>query len=121
MIISDLFLGFFLITPIVYFAFVTVSMIGIYSKKFLNRNEGKSQRYSIYLVSVIAGSFTFFAITNFGVWLLSYPINIEGLITCFTLAIPFFQSSILADLFFSSVLIFGFNLANAQSKLANLQ
>ena len=45
----------------------------------------------------------------------------EGLITCFTLAIPFFQSSILADLFFSSVLIFGFNLANAQSKLANLQ
>ena len=121
MIISDLFLGFFLVTPIVYFAFVTVSIIGVYSKKFLNLNESKSQRYSIYLVSVIAGSCTFFAITNFGVWLLYYPMNIEGFITCFTLAIPFFQSSILADLFFSSVLIFGFDLANAQSKLANLQ
>ena len=48
-------------------------------------------------------------LVNFGVWLLGgYTYSFEGLILCYTMAIPFFTNSILADLFFSGILYFGF-------------
>ena len=37
-----------------------------------------------------------------------YPKSIEGLVLCYTMAIPFFTNSIIADLFFSAILYYGF-------------
>ncbi len=54
----------------------------------------------------LGSSFLFFIITNFAVWLTSgmYSLNAEGFLLCFTLAIPFFQNSLLGDLAYSGIL-----------------
>lgn len=95
MLLSDLFLGFSSVTIFVYTAFIFVGYIGTLIKK-LN------------LKSILISSLSFFIITNFGVWLLSYPKTLDGLMQCYSLAIPFFRNSLLADLFYAGVMYFGF-------------
>ena len=98
MIISDLFIGFSSITFFVYFAFLMVSFIGTQSKKpsFL---------------AILISSISFFIITNFGVWILGgYPKTWTGLVTCYTIAIPFFKNSLMGDLFYSGVMILCYSL-----------
>jgi len=104
MAFTDLFLGFSLITPVVYLSFLAITIIGMTLKKM---NVG----------TVLIGSVVFFALTNLGVWLLYYPLTPEGLTTCFTLAIPFFINSVLGDLFFSAVLLFGYRFASQRLQL----
>ena len=44
-------------------------------------------------------------ITNFGVWTLgTYGYSLEGLIACYTLALPFFGNTIVSTLIFSSLI-----------------
>lgn len=45
-------------------------------------------------------SFTFFLVSNLGVWWHWYPHTTAGLITCFTLALPFYKRTLLGDLVF---------------------
>ena len=54
-------------------------------------------------ITGITASIWFFLVTNFSVWLIwdYYPKNIEGLISCYLLAIPFFQNTLLSTLFFT--------------------
>jgi hypothetical protein len=95
MLLSDLVLGFSGITLFVYIAFGLVSFLGTYFKKMSVK-------------TILLSSSVFFVITNFGVWLLYYPLNVSGLMECYTLAIPFFRNSVLGDLFFAGVLYYGF-------------
>ena len=96
MLISDLFIGFYSISLFVYIAFILIT-----SYSYLIKN------YSI--KNILLSSVMFFIITNFGVWLMGgYPKSIEGLILCYTMAIPFFTNSIIADLLFSAILYYGF-------------
>jgi len=95
MFISDLFLGFSSITLFVYAAFILVSYIGISSKK-------------VSIKTILLSSIGFFIITNFGVWLFGYPKTLNGLIECYTLAIPFFRNSLIGDFFFAGVMYYGF-------------
>ncbi len=88
MFVSDLFLGFSMITPFVYGSFFLITILF----RQINLN------------TILTSSLLFFIITNFGVWIFGYPHTIGGLIMCYTLAIPFFVNSILGDLFFSYVL-----------------
>ena len=86
--LSDLIIGISVINLFVYFSFLLISVIGhLYGK--------------ISLKSVLFSSLTFFFVTNFGVWLIGYPNTIEGLITCYIAAIPFFGWTIAGDLFYS--------------------
>ena len=96
MFISDLFLGFHSTLPFVYLAFICISFLGIYSKNIHNG-------------TILTSSTLFFVVTNFGVWLLGYPNTMAGLISCYTLAIPFFVNTILGDLFFTHTLNYSFN------------
>jgi hypothetical protein len=95
MLLSDLFLGFSTITLFVYGAFILVSYIGLSSKK-------------ISIKTILLSSIAFFVITNFGVWLITYPKTLNGLLECYTLAIPFFRNSLIGDFFFAGVMYFGF-------------
>ena len=96
MLISDLFIGFYSISLFVYLAFILIITYSSFNKKYSIKN-------------IILSSVMFFIITNFGVWLMGgYPKNIEGLILCYTMAIPFFTNSLMADLFFSAILYYGF-------------
>ena len=96
MLISDLLLGFHSTLPFVYLAFICISFLGIYSKNIHNG-------------TILTSSTLFFLVTNFGVWLLGYPNTVAGLISCYTLAIPFFVNTILGDLFFTHTLNYSFN------------
>lgn len=96
MLISDLFIGFYTISLFVYLAFILIITYSSFIKKYSIKN-------------IILSSVMFFIITNFGVWLMGgYPKSIEGLVLCYTMAIPFFTNSIIADLFFSAILYYGF-------------
>lgn len=95
MLISDLFIGFSTISIFVYLAFVFIGLIGMFFKK-------------MNLKSILISSIAFFIITNFGVWLLSYPKSWAGLVECYTLAIPFFRNALVGDLFYSAIMYFGF-------------
>jgi hypothetical protein len=59
-------------------------------------------------VGAVGSSILFFIITNFGFWTtgIFYPMNVAGLMACFTAAMPFYQSTLLGDLIFSG-LFFG--------------
>jgi hypothetical protein len=105
MVISDLFLGFYTISIFVYLSFFLITLFGRWMKK-------------IHIGSVLLASTLFFLISNLGVWLLAYPLTVEGLITCFTLAIPFFGSAILGDVFYSLVLVYGFKAVERKWALA---
>lgn len=55
----------------------------------------------------LAGSTQFFLITNFFAWLgpeMGYPHTMAGLLACYTAALPFFERTVLGDLFFTAVL-----------------
>ena len=94
-IITDLFIGLHQVTL---FTWGSVILIGLGSKFFaktiLNRVFGS-----------LLGASLFFVITNFGVWTLgSYTYNFEGLLLCYTLAIPFFTYSLISTFIFSGVI-----------------
>ena len=94
--LSDLILGISVINLFVYTGFLTIVFLGTKIK-------------SIKFGNIILSSFIFFLISNFGVWMIGYPKNIEGLILCYTMAIPFFGYSIAGDLFFGYLFKFSFS------------
>jgi hypothetical protein len=95
MVLSDIFLGFSGITIFVYADFILVSYIGLSSKK-------------VSIKTILISSISFFVITNFGVWLIGYPKTLDGLMECYTLAIPFFRNSLLGDFFYAGVMYYAF-------------
>lgn len=101
MILSDLVLGFSSISMWVYLGFVSITMIGW----FLDKMNAKS---------ILLSSLIFFTISNFGVWMLDYPHTIEGLLMCYTLAIPFFGYSIMGDLFWGYTFKYSYKLLESK-------
>ncbi len=94
-LITDLFIGFHSVTL---FTWGSVILIGLCSKFFLS---------SIYtrIVGSLLGAFMFYLITNFGVWSMgSYGYTVEGIILCYTLAIPFFAYSLISTFLFSGII-----------------
>jgi hypothetical protein len=103
--LSDLVLGFYHGMPTVYFSVALIVVVGSLSL----------QRVSVLRVgaAAAASSVLFFAITNFGMWLFSgfYPRNLAGLEACYVAAIPFFQNTVVGDLFYAALLFGGFKVA----------
>jgi hypothetical protein len=105
LLLSDLVLGFYHGMATVYATVALIVVIGWWVS--LRRTPLRIA------VGAVAGSVTFFVITNFGMWLFSgfYPVTYAGLVACYTAAIPFFQNTIAGDLFYALLLFGGFNLA----------
>ena len=95
MFLSDTILGFSMISFWVYASFGLITLFGWFIKKM--------NIHSILLSSII-----FFIVSNFGVWVLGYPHTIEGILLCYTMAIPFFGYSIIGDLFWGFVIKFSY-------------
>ena len=91
MLVTDIYLGLHSLMPVIYGCFVINTYIGIKFKKLT-------------FTSILLASFSFFIVSNLGVWFFHYPLTFPGLLTCFTLAIPFFINSLAGDLFYSSIL-----------------
>ena len=93
--ITDLIIGFHSVT---FFTWGSIIFIGFGAKFFastiLTRISGS-----------LLGACIFFIITNFGVWSIgSYGYTINGLIMCYTLAIPFFTYTLVSTFIFSSII-----------------
>ena len=104
LLLSDLVLGFYHGMVFVYATTALVVVIGWWLS---------SRRSSLRIVAAaLAGSVTFFVLTNFGMWLFSgfYPLTPAGLAACYVAAIPFFQNTVVGDLFYSAMLFGGFAL-----------
>jgi hypothetical protein len=105
LLLSDLVLGFYAGMSFVYASVALTVLIGWWV----------SSRRTVLRVAAgaLAGSVSFFVITNFGMWLFSgfYPPTSAGLAACFVAAIPFFQNSVAGDLFYAALLFGGFALA----------
>ena len=61
----------------------------------------------------MSGSLVFFVVTNLGVWLVGdlYPRTLDGLVTCYIAAIPFFRNTLAGDACYTVALFGGFALA----------
>ena len=92
--ITDLIIGFHSVTL---FTWGSVALIGLISRNFVKSISSR-------ILGSLLGACIFFVITNFGIWSLGYyGYNLNGLLTCYTLAIPFFAYSLISTLFFSSI------------------
>lgn len=58
------------------------------------------------LGSALAGSVTFFLVSNFAVWAAwdMYPRTVSGLLTCYDAGIPFFRHGVVGDLLFTAIM-----------------
>jgi len=104
LLLSDLALGFYDGMWVQYLAVAVVVLIG-----WAALSRVSSMRV---IGAALATSLAFFLITNFGTWALSgmYPRTGAGLTACYVAAIPFFQNTVVADLFYAGLLFGGFAL-----------
>lgn len=99
MAVSDYFLGFHDTILFVYVSFFISGLLGLWA-----RREKSPSRI---LLVTLSSSIIFFIVTNLGVWLVGhiYPKNMNGLIEAFVMAIPFFRSTIMGDLLYTTTFI----------------
>ena len=105
MLLSDIFIGFHLNMVFVY---ASLFLIIIIFNKIINKITYKN----LFLFSLF-GSLIFFIISNFGVWLVTdlYENSLNGLLSCYILAIPFFHNTLLSTLLYLVIikLVFDFS------------
>jgi hypothetical protein len=115
MMISDFFIGSYQpsIMLSVYLSFALIALIGYFNRHRLNANT--------VIGSSLIGSVLFFLLTNLAVWKFSglYPLNLEGLTSCFYLALPFFRNTLAGDLFFTGVFFSAWQLAKTYLTVKN--
>lgn len=104
MIISDYFIGFHNVILFVYGSFFISGLLGLW----LRNHKTLANTFMI----TFASSLLFFIITNFGVWFVGnmYPKTVSGLVTCYTMAIPFFRNTILGDFFYVGLFFGGYEI-----------
>ena len=94
-IVTDLIIGFHGVTL---FTWGSIILIGLGSRFFTSTILSR-------VFGSLLGASLFFVITNFGVWTLgSYSYTFEGLLLCYTLAIPFFTYSLISTFIFSGII-----------------
>ena len=94
-VFTDLIIGLHSTT---FFTWGSVLFIGLISKYFVFSMTKR-------MGGALFGVFIFFIITNFGVWVSGYyGLTLSGLITCYTLALPFFGYSLISTIIFSTII-----------------
>ena len=92
---TDLIIG---LHSTMFFTIGSVILIGLISKIF-NRS------ILLRLFGALTGAVIFFTLSNFGVWTSgSYGYTLNGFISCYLLAIPFFGYSLISTLIFSVII-----------------
>ncbi len=111
MFLTDIILGLHSGLFIIYFSLCLITIIGSWLQK---------RQSIIYILSAsLLSSVLFYLLTNFFVWF-NNPLHSQtwqGLIHCYTIALPFFGNTVLGDLFFSGVLFGGFSYLKIKSSI----
>ena len=106
MLLADAFIGFYSNMLFVYLSLLLIVFI-------FHKVSEKMNFKNLFICGFIA-SLIFFIISNFGVWVLGspgvldlpYEKNLNGLVECYILAIPFFGNTFFSTLIFSYPAIF---------------
>ena len=99
MFVSDLYLGFH---SSMFWVYISI-LLGV----TLSQYTMSIKKTYVHLGSnALMSSVIFFAMTNFAVWMSGtmYPLTLDGLILCYTMAIPFFGNTLAGTLFYVSLL-----------------
>ncbi len=107
MFISDMIIGFHTTMLAVYAGMIASVGIGM-----MLRNRVKIGNV---ILASVSSSLVFFLITNFASWytgLMPYTKDFTGLMAAYAAGLPFFNTSLLGDLFFSTVLFGSFYLVS---------
>ena len=96
-VVSDLIMGLHNTIPFTWGSMVLITCVGIYLKK---------RKTPVAVLSgTLFSSILFFIVTNLGVWLGGwYSLTPQGLVQCFTMAIPFFRTSLVSNILYVAVL-----------------
>ena len=95
MLVADIVIGFHPYQTVIYLTLVVIGLVA------------PMQRNIKWITAMaILGPVWFFLVTNFAVWLAwdYYPKTVEGLILCYTMAIPFFQNTLISTCVFTGAL-----------------
>ena len=105
-LLSDAIIGFYSHMWVTYLAFALVVCIG-----FTLKNS--SQRFAPIAGATLAGSVTFFLVTNCALLMNPglYEANWNGVVESYVAGLPFFRNSLIGDAFYSTLLFGGFALA----------
>jgi len=103
MLISDIFIGFYGLSIMltVYLSFALMTIVG-----YTTQNNG----WKKIVVGTIVGSTLFYLITNWAVWAFGtmYSSDLSGLFASYFTALPFFRNQLLADIFYTTALVGGY-------------
>jgi len=92
MVISDFFLGFSMISLWVYLSFMSITLFSSYMKDTSYK-------------TILGSSMIFFLLSNLGVYSFGgYGYTMEGLILCYTMAVPFLVNTIVGDLVYTKLI-----------------
>ena len=107
-LLTDIFIGFH---SLQLFTWGSVIVIGFMSLYFF-------KNFKTRLIGTFFASLVFFLISNFGVFSLGvYGYTLEGFLSCYYLALPFFTNTVVSTLIFSILIEVVYNLFNLEQKL----
>jgi hypothetical protein len=111
MMISDAFIGFYVLMPLIWTCYL---LIALASSRWL-RPASLLKGATL----TLSASVFFYVVTNFGVWATSgmYAHTWSGLVSCYTLAIPFFRNTLLSDAIYTAALFGMYALATHKQKV----
>ncbi|MCM2369565.1 DUF6580 family putative transport protein [Aporhodopirellula aestuarii] len=115
MLISDAFLGFHSLMPVVYGCLLVNLAIGSRFVRGANGLDFGAASCGRMIAGSLIGSVLFFLATNFAHFVAFYPPTFSGLVACYTAAIPFFQFTVAGDLVYAGVLFGSFALVSMKS------
>ena len=103
-------------SPFNYLSYLLIALIGF--KLFQNTISIKKVFGSSLFIGVV-----FFIVSNFGVWISGslYPLTFNGLVSCYTAAIPFFRSTLGSNILFSFILFGGYYALQKEVKFLQLK
>ena len=99
MFVSDLYIGFHASMFWVYISILLATTLSHYTMSI--------KKTYVHLGSnALLSSTLFFVVTNFAVWMSGtmYPLTLDGLLLCYTMALPFFGNTIASAIFYVSLL-----------------
>ena len=95
MFISDVIIGFYSYQFVIYSSILVIGLVSPMRKNYTRLG-----------IMAVGASIWFFITTNFAEWIIwdYYPKTIEGLLACYTLALPFFKNTLISTCLFTGLI-----------------
>jgi len=92
--------GFTLFTADQFFSLFALTLIVILGKRLFKKVNAPNV-----MIGSLSASLIFFVVSNFGVWMqgILYPKTVQGLVECYSMALPFYRGTLVSDLIFTGV------------------